>query len=114
MKWPAKAIQRGWNAYYESRYEEAGSRFQRLLGSGTDPLDAVWGLSAVVRARGRPAEAALLIRRAQRDYPGEIVPPDRELGYVAYGGSGASARQLRFSLRWSGRIRAVSLTGGGR
>ena len=80
----ALAIQRGWNAYYESRYEEAGSQFQRLLGSGTDPLDAVWGLSAVVRARGRPAEAALLIRRAQRDHPGESSL-DRELGYVAYG-----------------------------
>jgi tetratricopeptide (TPR) repeat protein len=79
----ATAIQRGWNAYYESRYEEAGSQFQRLLGSGTDPLDAVWGLSAVVRARGRPAEAAQLIERAQRDHPGE---PSlyRELGYVAY------------------------------
>ena len=80
----ALAIQRGCNAYYESRYEEAGSQFQRLLGSGTDPLDAVWGLSAVVRARGRPAEAALLIRRAQRDHPGESSL-DRELGYVAYG-----------------------------
>jgi tetratricopeptide (TPR) repeat protein len=79
----AMAIQRGWNAYYESRYEEAGSQFQRLLGSGTDPLDAVWGLSAVVRARGRPAEAALLIERAQRDHPGE-PSLDRELGYVAY------------------------------
>src|SRR5262245_10633 len=79
----ATAIQRGWNAYYESRYEEAGSQFQRLLGSGPDPLGAVWGLSAVVRAQGRPAEAAQLIERAQRDHPGE---PSlyRELGYVAY------------------------------
>ena len=79
----ALAIQRGWNAYYESRYEEAGSQFRGLLGSGTDPLDAVWGLSAVVRARGRPAGAALLIKRAQRDHPGE-PSLDRELGYVAY------------------------------
>jgi len=79
----ATAIQRGWNAYYESRYEQAGSQFQRLLGSGTDPLGAMWGLSAVVRAQGRPAEAAQLIERAQRDHPGE---PSlyRELGYVAY------------------------------
>src|SRR5262249_5092405 len=79
----AQAIQHGWNAYYESRYEEAGSLFRGLLRSGTDPLDAVWGLSAVVRARGRPAEAAVLIRRAQRDHPGE-PSLDRELGYVAY------------------------------
>ena len=38
----AMAIQCVWNAYYESRYEEAGSLFQGLLGSGTDPLEAVW------------------------------------------------------------------------
>jgi tetratricopeptide (TPR) repeat protein len=79
----AMAIQRGWNAYYDSRYEEAGSLFQGLLGSGTDPLEAVWGLSAVLRARGRPAEAARLIKQAQGDHDGE---PSlyRELGYVAY------------------------------
>jgi tetratricopeptide (TPR) repeat protein len=76
------AIQRGWNAYYESRYEEAGSQFHGLLGSGTDPLDAVWGLSAVLRARGRPAEAALLIKQA-RDQAGD-PSLDRELGYVAF------------------------------
>ncbi len=77
------AIQRGWNAYYESHYEEAGSLFQGLLGSGTDPLEAVWGLSAVMRARGRPAEAALLIERAQQDHAGELSL-DREAGYIAY------------------------------
>jgi tetratricopeptide (TPR) repeat protein len=79
----AMAIQRGWIAYNESRYEEAGSLFQGLLGSGTDPLEAVWGWSAVLRARGRPAEAADLIERARRDHPGELSL-DRELGYVAY------------------------------
>ena len=77
------AIQRGWNAYYESHYEEAGSLFQGLLGSGTDPLEAVWGLSAVMRARGRPAEAALLIEWAQQDHAGELSL-DREAGYIAY------------------------------
>jgi tetratricopeptide (TPR) repeat protein len=77
------AIRRGWKAYYDSRYEQAGSLFQGLLGSGTDPLEAVWGLSAVMRARGRPAEAAQLIERAQQDHPGE-PSLDRELGYVAY------------------------------
>jgi tetratricopeptide (TPR) repeat protein len=77
------AIQCGWTAYYESRYEEAGAQFRGLLGSGTDPLDAVWGLSAVVRSQGRPAEAALLIERAQHDHAGEPTL-DRELGYVAY------------------------------
>ena len=79
----AMAIQCGWTAYYESRYEEAGAQFRGLLGSGTDPLDAVWGLSAVVRSQGRPAEAALLIERAQHDHAGEPTL-DRELGYVAY------------------------------
>jgi tetratricopeptide (TPR) repeat protein len=79
----AVAIQRGWNAYYESRYEEAGSLFQGLLGSGTEPLEAVWGRSAVLRARGRPAEAARLIKRAQGDHHGE-PSLERELGYVAY------------------------------
>jgi tetratricopeptide (TPR) repeat protein len=79
----ATAIQCGWTAYCESRYGQTEAQFRELLGSGTDPLDAVWGLSAVVRAQGRPAEAALLIRRAQHDRAGEPTL-DRELGYVAY------------------------------
>jgi tetratricopeptide (TPR) repeat protein len=79
----ATAIQHGWNAYYDSRYEEAGSLFQGLLGSGTYPLEAVWGLSAVLRARGRPAEAARLIKLAQGHHHGE-PSLERELGYVAY------------------------------
>jgi hypothetical protein len=36
------AIQCGWTAYYESCYGEAEAQFRELLGSGTDPLDAVW------------------------------------------------------------------------
>jgi hypothetical protein len=50
----AMAIQRGWTAYCTSRYQEARSRFEGLLGSGTDPLEAVWGLSAVMRRDARP------------------------------------------------------------
>ena len=77
------AIQRGWTAYCTSHYQEARSLFQGLLGSGTDPLEAVWGLSAVMRAQGCPAEAAQLIERARRDHVGE-PSLDREAGYVAY------------------------------
>jgi len=79
----AVAIQRGWTAYCTSHYHEARSQFQGLLRSGTDPLEAVWGLSAVMRAQGRPAEAAQLIERARRDHAGE-PSLDREAGYIAY------------------------------
>jgi tetratricopeptide (TPR) repeat protein len=79
----AMAIRRGWTAYCRSRYQEARSRFEELLGSGTYPLEAVWGLSAVMRAQGCPAEAAQLIRRARRDHAGE-PSLDREAGYIAY------------------------------
>src|SRR5689334_7909758 len=77
------AIRRGWTAYCRSRYQEARSRFEGLLGSGTDPLEAVWGLSAVMRAQGCPAEAAQLIQRARRDHASE-PSLDREAGYIAY------------------------------
>ena len=43
---------------------------------------AVWGMSAVMRAQGCPAEAAQLIQRARRDHAGE-PSLDREAGYIA-------------------------------
>jgi tetratricopeptide (TPR) repeat protein len=80
----AKTIERAWKACYTSRYRDAEALFRRLLcETGTEPVGAVCGLSAVLRALGRPAEAERQIEQALR-YHSEDPSLHRELGYIAY------------------------------
>jgi tetratricopeptide (TPR) repeat protein len=80
---PYLDVERGWLSYEESNYGEAEGTFRRVLGEKTDPIDAVWGLSAVLRAQGRPAEAAKFVERAREDHPADPLL-QREIGWVAY------------------------------
>ena len=80
---PVGAIERGWRAYAVSKYLEAESHFERLRRSGTHPIEAVRGLSAVLRALGRPAAAERLIDQALQLH-GDDPSLGRELGYAAY------------------------------
>ena len=84
---PARAIERGWLACSRSMYGEAESQFERLRRSGTYPIDAVRGLSAVLRAQGRPAAAERLIGQALHDNS-DNPSLRRELGYIAYNRGG--------------------------
>ena len=68
-------------------YGEAESQFERLRRSGTYPIDAVRGLSAVLRAQGRPAAAERLIGQALHDNS-DNPSLRRELGYIAYNRGG--------------------------
>jgi tetratricopeptide (TPR) repeat protein len=80
---PTLTIERGWLAYYTSRLGEAQALFHELLGDGTDPIDAICGLSAVLRAQGRPVAAA---RRLEQALQAHVHDPSllRELGWVAF------------------------------
>jgi tetratricopeptide (TPR) repeat protein len=92
---PTLIIERGWLACYTSRLGEAQAHFEELLGDGTDPIDAIWGLSAVLRAQGRPAAAARQIERALHDH---IDDPSllRERGWVAFQQRRFDAAATRF------------------
>jgi tetratricopeptide (TPR) repeat protein len=79
-----KIIERAWKACYTSKYRDAELLFRRLLrGSETEPVGAVCGLSAVLRALGRPSEAKSQIQQALR-YHSKDPSLHRELGYIAY------------------------------
>ena len=80
---PGLNVEQGWIAYEESDYGEAKSKFRQVLDGGTDPIEAIRGLAAVLRAQGRPAEAAKQVKEALADYPSD-PSLHRELGWVAY------------------------------
>jgi tetratricopeptide (TPR) repeat protein len=80
---PYLDVERGWLSYEESKYGEAEATFRRVLDGKADPIDAAWGLSAVLRAQGRPAEAAKSVEEAQGDHPADPLL-QREIGWVAY------------------------------
>jgi len=76
-------IERAWHMYDQGDFGPAEDLFRGVLTDDSNPIEAVWGLSAALRSQGRSTAAAEYVRKALQERPGDPTL-DRELAWIAY------------------------------